>query len=222
MPEYKKNDFGLHHRRPGLYSAFTTQQGQDVLLLLRGLAQELVPGGPSINRFPSAQERQGNFSDVCPAAGRVVDNTAFPDCPVNPVTGAYFPNNTVPIDPNAKAMLALLPRPIRPNNYYNAAPALPTHWREELFRIDQNFSDKLRMFVRYIHDSWSQIQPTPTWGNGASFPTVETNFVGPGVSLVANLTANIIADPAQRIHLQLHHGSHLPGRGRSGAAPLQL
>ena len=36
-----------------------------------------------------------------------------------------------------------------------------------------------------------QIQPTPTWGNGASFPTVQTNFVGPGVSMVANLTANI-------------------------------
>ena len=47
------------------------------------------------------------------------------------------------------------------------------------------------MFVRFTHDSWSQIQPTPTWGNGASFPTVQTNFVGPGVSMVANLTANI-------------------------------
>ena len=92
---------------------------------------------------------------------------------------------------NAQALLPLLPLPNQPNNYYNSAPALPTHWREELFRVDENFSDKMRMFVRFTHDSWSQIQPTPTWGNGASFPLVQTNFVGPGVSLVANLAANI-------------------------------
>jgi hypothetical protein len=194
VPEYKKNDFGGTIGGPvyipGLYN---TKKEKTFFFFSEEVRREIVPGGIFTGQVPSAQERQGNFSDVCPAASLAssVDTTNYPDCPVNPITGSYYPNNTVPVDPNAKDLLALLPAANLPNNYYSASPALPTHWHEELFRIDQNFSDKLRMFVRFIHDSWTQIEPTPEWGNGASFPTVETNFVGPGVSLVANLTANI-------------------------------
>jgi len=194
VPEYKKNDFGGTIGGPvyipGLYN---TKKDKTFFFFSEEFRREIVPGGTFNQQVPSAQERAGNFSDVCPAASlaSAVDTTNYPDCPVNPITGAYYPNNTVPVDQNAKDLLTLMPLPNQPNNYYNSAPALPTHWREELFRIDQNFTDKLRMFFRFIHDSWSQTQPTPTWGNGASFPTVQTNFVGPGVSLVANLTANV-------------------------------
>ena len=137
---------------------------------------------------------------------------------MNRLTGAYFPNNTVPIDPNAKSILTLLPQPNVGSgtaSYYQAAPSQPTNWREELIRIDQNFNDNLRLFGHYIHDSWNTVDAVPLWGNGASFPTVGTNFVGPAVSVVANLTANIIADAAERVHLRLHDGSHFPDRDRS-------
>src|SRR5580693_2848932 len=192
VPEYKKNDFGFTIGGPVyIPGVYNRNKDKTFFFYSEDWRREIVPGGTFNQQVPSAAERTGNFSDVCSVAGAIVNATAFPDCPVNPKTGSYFPNNTVVVDPNAQNLLALLPLPNQGNNYYNAAPALPTHWREELFRIDQNFSEKLRMFVRYTHDSWSQIQPTPTWGNGASFPTVQTNFVGPGVSLVANLTANI-------------------------------
>ena len=49
--------------------------------------------------------------------------------------------------------------------------SLPTTWREELIRVDQNFTENERLTVRYIHDSWQTTKPTPLWGNGASFPT---------------------------------------------------
>jgi len=192
VPEYKKNDFGYTIGGPvfipGLYNR---NKDKTFFFFSEEWRREIVPGGSFYEQVPSAQEHQGNFSDVCPAAGSAVNAKGFPDCPVNPKTGSYFPNNTVPIDPNAANILTLLPLPNQANNYFYATPALPTHWHEELFRVDENFTDKLRMFVRFIHDSWNQIQPTPTWGNGSSFPNVETNFVGPGVSLVANLTANI-------------------------------
>src|SRR5205823_12959990 len=58
-----------------------------------------------------------------------------------------------------------------------------------LFRVDHNFTDKVRGTFRYIHDSWNQLYPTPLWTNGTSFPTIQTNFSGPGVSLVTRLTA---------------------------------
>jgi hypothetical protein len=194
VPEYKKNDFGGTIGGPVFIPRlYNTKKEKTFFFYSEEFRREIVPGGTFNQQVPSAQERLGNFSDVCPAASvaSAVDTTNFPDCPVNPTTGSYYPNNTVPVNNNAKDLLVLLPLPNQPNNYYNASPALPTHWHEELFRIDQNFNDKLRMFFRYIHDSWTQTQPTPTWGNGASFPLVQTNFVGPGVSLVANLTANI-------------------------------
>ncbi len=192
VPEYKKNDFGFTIGGPVyIPKVYNTKKDKTFFFYSEEWRREIVPGGLFNQQVPSAQERTGNFSDVCPGAGSVVDAVNFPDCPVNPTTGGYFPSNTVPVDPNAKPLLALLPLPNQPDNFYNAEPSLPTHWREELFRIDQNFNDRLRMFFRFIHDSWNQTEPTPEWGNGASFPTVQTNFVGPGVSLVANLTANV-------------------------------
>jgi hypothetical protein len=155
--------------------------------------REIIPGTNYLAQVPSSQEQQGNFSDVCPGAGATV-SAAFPDCPVNRQTGAYFPGNQVPIDPNAKAILTLLPQPnvgSGANSYFQSSPSQPTHWREELVRIDHNINDNWRLFGHFIHDSWDTVNTTPQWGNGASFPTIGTNFRGPTVSLVANLTANL-------------------------------
>src|SRR5207247_5377246 len=65
-----------------------------------------------------------------------------------------------------------------------------THWREELLRVDHDFSSKLRATFRYIHDSWDTTNATVTWG-GESFPTIGSRFLGPGVSTVARLTATV-------------------------------
>ena len=195
VPEYKKNDFGYTIGGPVFIpNLYNRNKDKTFFFFSEEWRRDVVPGQTFDSQLPSSQEQQGNFSDVCPGAGSAVNASAFPDCPVNRATGGYFPNNTVPIDSNAKSILALLPQPnvgSGVNSYFQSAPAQPTHWREELFRIDHNFSDNLRMFVRYVHDSWDTINPTPLWGNGASFPTVGTNFVGPGVSMVANLTANL-------------------------------
>ncbi len=195
VPEYKKNDFGYTIGGPVFIPhLYNRNKDKTFFFFSEEWRRDIVPGQTFDSQVPSSQEQQGNFSDVCPGAGSAVNASAFPDCPVNRATGGYFPNNTVPIDPNAKAILALLPTPNSGSgvsSYYQAAPAQPTHWREELFRIDHNFTDNMRMFVRFVHDSWDTVNPTPLWGNGASFPTIGTDFIGPGVSMVANLTANI-------------------------------
>ena len=48
----------------------------------------VVPGNVYNHPDPSLQERGGDFSDVCPAAGSKVDTTDYPDCPINPATSA--------------------------------------------------------------------------------------------------------------------------------------
>ncbi len=193
-PIYKKHDFGYTIGGPVFIPRlYNTSRQKTFFFFSEEWRKELVPGQTFNQQVPSDAERGGDFSDVCPTAGSAVDTTTFPNCPVNPTTGAYFPNNTVPVTPQAQALLPLIPAANTgsgSSSFFNAAPAQKTNFREELVRVDQNFSDKERFFYRFIHDSWNTVTATPLWGTGG-FPTVGTSFVGPGVSMVANLTSTI-------------------------------
>ncbi len=194
-PEYRKNDYGYTLGGP-LYIPGVYNRNKDKTFFFwsEEWKQQLVPGQTFHSQEPSTGERTGNFSDVCPAAGSAVNKTAFPDCPVNPNTGAYFPSNTVTVAPAASILMnALIPPPNAGSgaqSFYNAAPATSSPWREELIRVDHNFNDNVRLFGRFVHDSWSTVVPNALWGNGTSFPTTQTNFVGPGVAAVAHLAVN--------------------------------
>jgi len=116
------------------------------------------------------------------------------DCPINPASGNPFTNNLVPIDPTAIPLLPQFPLPTTgsPGSWaFNKAVPTPTDWREELFRIDHNINSKLHVSVRYIHDSWNQVYPTPLWTNATTYPSIQTSFGQPSTSLVAHLTATI-------------------------------
>ncbi len=184
-PSYKKNDYGFVVGGPVFIPRlYNTKKEKTFFFFSEEWRKDRVPGGVFHQQDPSAAERGGNFSDLCPG----------PDCP-HDSNGNPFPNNQVPfIDPNAATILnAYIPAPntvVGGNPYYDAASPSPTNWREELIRVDQNFTDTTRFFFRYIHDSWATITPTPLWAGG-SFDTVKTNFVGPGVSLVAHLTNSV-------------------------------
>ncbi len=185
-PAYKKNDYGFTIGGPVFIpKLYNTSRQKTFFFFSEDWRRDRVPsnggGGTTFHQQDaSLAERSGNFSDVCPG----------PDCPVNPATGAPFPGNMVPITPQAQTLLTLIPPPNSGSgaqSFFDAAPVSPTNWREELARVDENFSDKVRFFYRFTHDSWNTHVPIPLWGSGSAFPTVGTNFVGPGVSMVANL-----------------------------------
>jgi hypothetical protein len=82
--------------------------------------------------------------------------------------------------------------PTDPNHCYDASVSPSTYWREELFRIDQIITNNLKVSFRYIHDAWNTTVLTPQWGAVRNtFPTVQNDFVGPGLSLVAHVTDTI-------------------------------
>jgi hypothetical protein len=186
-PSYHKNDYGYTLGGPvWIPKLYNKNKDKTFFFWSEEWRKEITPTTFDV-QVPSAAERMGNFSDVCPSAG------SYANCPVNPLTKSYYPNNTVPINPNAMAFLNEIPAPTTNNGFnstFNGSVGAPVNWREELFKIDQNFSDTTRFFFRFIHDSWSTITPTSLW-TGDSFPTEMTNFVGPGVSMVAHLTDNI-------------------------------
>ena len=177
-PKYRKNDFGYTLGGP-------VWKNHTFFFWSQEWRRENVPTN-FYNFVPSLANRQGDFSDVCS-----VPNPT--DCPVDQ-NGNEFPNDQLPfIDPNGQAFLGMIPEPTTgsgADSLFLASAPQPMHWREELLRVDHDFNPKLRATFRYIHDSWDIVNSTVTWA-GESFPTIGTHFIGPGVSVVAKLTATV-------------------------------
>jgi len=180
VPAYKKHDFGYTVGGPIIKSKTFFFWSQD-------WRRERVPLQDFNQIVPSIQERAGDFTDqcndpngFCPMVGGnpTPDLTALPEFQANQGT--------------AQALLAMIPPPTQGsglNSTYVASPVEPTNWREEIIKVDHNFTDKIRASVHYIHDSWDTVTPVPLWTFTGSFPTIQTAFKGPGVSLVTRLNA---------------------------------
>ena len=210
VPEYKKHDFGYTFGGPVyIPGVYNKNRDKTFFFWSQEWRRERTPAATNATIVPTTAERSGNFSDVCPAAGTpysTAESAQFPNCPVtnpgngNPLMPAgptnWFPNYQVPIDTanGADALEQLIPAPTSESNgvgIWQAFPISPTTWREELIRVDHNFTGNWRAMFRYIHDSWGTIYPNPLWTSGTSFPTLQTNFNGPSVGMVARLTATL-------------------------------
>ena len=209
-PLYRRNDFGGAIGGP-LYipGLFNTNKDKTFFFFSEEFRFERTPT-PFNQAVPSLAERTGNFSDLCPLVlpGLQTDFTraSYPDCPafgIDQNTGKpeTFPGNQVPIDPNAQAILGtnIIPAPdstggcnSTSGSCFDADVSPSTYWREELFRIDQNITPNMRATFRYIHDSWDTTILSPQWGTVQNtFPTVQSTFTGPGLSMLAHLTNTI-------------------------------
>jgi hypothetical protein len=216
-PLYRRNDFGATLggpiKIPGIYDG----KGKSYFFFSEEFRFERTP--TEFNQgVPSAAERGGNFSDVCPytlaASNGLPGNQVafsrakFPDCPgINNSSaggvGSFltYPGNVVPIDPNAQILLNtnIIPLPTSTTgcnssigSCFDATVSPSTYWREELFKIDHNITPAAKLSFRYIHDAWNTTILTPQWATVQnSFPTVQSAFTGPGLSMLAHLTDTI-------------------------------
>jgi hypothetical protein len=207
VPEYKKNDFGFTIGGPVFIPGhYNTNKQKTFFFWSEEWRRELTPASAffSTTYVPTVADRTGNFNDQC-----VTSISPAPpnfECPTIPAeingvpqanAGQPFPGNQVPIENPAiaTALTTLIPNPNLVSadglqDQWYAPPTLPMNWRQELFKVDQNIGDKMRASFRYIHDSWVEQYPVPLWTDGTTFPTIQTNFKNPGVSMVARLTAN--------------------------------
>jgi hypothetical protein len=192
---YKKNDFGYTIGGPVFIPGVYNKDKQKTFFFWsQEWRRERVPA--SFNTVvPYSAERNGDFTDLCPNPTAQPGDDPFADCPIDPRTGAFYDGSQgpLPVDPAAAALLPLIPVGTIDTpgaSSYITNTTLPTTWREELVRIDHNINEHNRATFRYIHDSWYTIEPGPIW-DSASFPTTQTGFNGPGVSIVARLTSNL-------------------------------
>jgi hypothetical protein len=189
-PPYHKNDFGYTLGGPVYIPGVYNQNKEKTFFFWsEEWRRERLPY--TFNQLvPTTAERTGNFSDIC--------SLGTADCPINPATGTTYPGDQVPVnlnDPNVQALLSLIPAPnfgqvnIPGSALFHEINSQPTTFREDLVKIDHNLNDQERVSFRYIHDSWNTLNEVPLWTDGGSFPTVQTQFGGPGVSMVARLSS---------------------------------
>ena len=121
--------------------------------------------------MPTALERKGDFSQT-------VDLNNKPVSILDPQNGRKpFPNSIIPtsrINPNGQALLNVFPLPnffdrsISHGNYnYNFQDTGPNHSQQEVFRIDYDATDKLRIYFRgLMNDARSE-----SYSAGGMFPS---------------------------------------------------
>jgi hypothetical protein len=161
--------------------------------------RRLIQGGLTNQTVPDPATYGGNFGattiDV-PSAAQVSAAVLARNCPggvlpAGVVQGAAFPGNTIPscmIDPNAASLVAagVFPKPTSGNTFEGGNNS-PTNLKEEVVRIDHNFTSKFSVFGHFIAEQVTQGYGISQW-SGANVPTVGDTFGNPSFSAVVHAT----------------------------------
>ena len=141
----------------------------------------------------------GTTAITVPTQSQVASSVLFRNCPggvapANIAQGQPFPNNTIPscmIDPNASTLLTagIFPKPTNGNKFFGSAN-VPTNLKEEIVRIDHNFTSKFSVFGHFVAEQVSQGFATSQW-SGDNVPTVGDTFGNPSYSGVIHTTYTI-------------------------------
>jgi len=95
------------------------------------------------------------------------------------------------INPNSTALLTagIFPAPTAGNTFQGPSTT-PTNLKEEIVRIDHNFTSKFSVFGHYVAEQVTQGYSISQW-SGANVPTVGDTFGNPSYSAVIHTTYTI-------------------------------
>ena len=198
-PKNKYNFPGFNIGGPVLFPGTGFNKKRDKMFFFFGTEYygQTLDTGVLRSRVPTDAMRNGDFSDAAYLAklndGQV---NAMPQ-DQNGIVGIQ--NGRIPtnlIDPGGRVLMNLLPQPnVTPNpatggfNYVKAL-TLAQNGNQEWAKVDYNFSDKTKLFVRYSRQAELQQFPVGLWWRNAGqvpYPT-PTNAENRSQSVSASLT----------------------------------
>jgi len=186
----KRNDFGWTFGGPIIKDKLHFFASQEWNREMRGTVRTGL--------VPTAEERAGNFNNPVFNAG---GTQCSAPTPIDPLTGAAFPGNTIPanrLSPAGLLYLQLYPLPNTApvagscNNWVQSLDT-PINWRQENIRLDWTLSNTVRLMARYTQDSWTNEAPSAyaqLWGDDP-FPAVDSNWNQPAKSFMVQLTHSV-------------------------------
>jgi hypothetical protein len=168
---------------------------------------------PVVAATPTPAMRTGDFTGFGPLTNPTDPTTGKPltDSSGTPCVGGANLDRVNPNCINSNASLLFnqdfpLPNATGFNNFIHGATS-GQDWGEQLIRVDQNISEKVKAFVRFIHDSWNETDPLVQW-SGDSFPTVHSTFNIPSRNLIAKVT--MVLNPTLLNEVSYTYASNYP------------
>ena len=140
---------------------------------------------------PCAGQLSANLAAQFTAAGQTLSTC---DATGKVTTAVPFTGNAIPaslLSPNAQALLnaGIFPKPTSGAQFQGGNNS-PTNVREEIARIDHQFTDKFSIFGHWISEQVSQGYGTTQW-SGDNVPTIGNTFGNPSYSAVIHTTNSI-------------------------------
>jgi hypothetical protein len=197
------NVFGFNVGGPVTLGKFYNRDRKKTFFFYNMEWRRLIQGSVNNSQtVPDPATYGGDFSSLTkaitvPTAAQVAPGVLFANCPggVAPagvVQGGNFPGNVIPscmVSANATALLSagIFPAPTSAGNQFAGSANAPTNLKEEIVRIDHNFSSKFSVFGHFIAEQVSQGFAISQW-SGANIPTVGDTFGNPSYSAVVHTT----------------------------------
>jgi hypothetical protein len=211
--QYRYNNPGYFAGGPVVFPKTPFNQHRDKLFFFwsQDVLVRTVPSSVSYQTFPTALERQGNFSQSLDQNGQLI--------PIrDPQTNAPFPGNIVPpsrIDPRGQELLNLFPLPNAVNSAhtYNSVFQVPIQMphSDQILRIDWNISQDTRFYARGIKDTQSTqggfgfVLASPAW------PQLPVNYQIPCDGIVGTLIHSFSPNSVNELTFGVNRGIQTEG-----------
>ena len=209
VAELRQNVFGFNVAGPVTFGKLYNPNRTKTFFFYNMEWRRYVNGGLTNQTVPDPASYGGDFSTNStvinvPTAAQVTPSVLFANCPggaapAGVVQGSAFPGNKIPscmIAPNATALLSAGIFPKSNAVDANGSPTFiggnksPTNLKEEIARIDHNFTSKFSVFGHYVAEQVTQNYGISQW-SGANVPTVGDTFGNPSYSGVIHATYTI-------------------------------
>src|SRR6267142_2371508 len=209
VAELRQNVFGFNVAGPVTFGKLYNPNRTKTFFFYNMEWRRYVNGGLTNQTVPDPASYGGDFSTNptvinVPTTAQVRSSVLFANCPggaapAGVVQGSPFPGNKIPscmIAPNATALLNAGIFPKSNTVDANGRPTFiggnnsPTNLKEEIVRIDHNFTSKFSVFGHYVAEQVTQNYGISQW-SGANVPTVGDTFGNPSYSGVIHATYTI-------------------------------
>jgi carboxypeptidase family protein len=204
VSELRLNVFGFNVGGPVTFGKLYNPDHNRTFFFYNMEWRRLIQGGLTNQPVPDPSTYGGNFGATVinvPSASNMSAALLAQNCPggvlpAGVVQGAPFPSNTIPscmISQNATALLnaGIFPAPntvdLSGKPTFIGGNNSPTNLKEEVVRIDHNFTSKFSVFGHFIAEQVSQGFGVSQW-SGANVPTVGDTFGNPSFSGVVHAT----------------------------------
>ncbi|HLJ45412.1 MAG TPA: carboxypeptidase regulatory-like domain-containing protein [Bryobacteraceae bacterium] len=195
--ELRLNVFGFNAGGPVTFGKLYNKERNKTFFFYNMEWRKLINQGGVNTTVPQDAWYTGNLSTLStqlhvPSASQLSPTQLSQWAALGYQPGDAIRNNQIPtqlIDPNAKALLSagIFPKANQGASTFVGGNNLPTNVREELVRIDHQFSDKFWVFGHWVAESTAQNYGPPMW-SGVNVPTVGNTFSNPSYTGVIHAT----------------------------------